>query len=78
MDGETVDAKPKPKKRISWRNVMIVCLLQLPIYYYAVGLIPMPYGLPRPTSPLGRYYMSVCLQNLFPELFNFKGKVVVR
>jgi hypothetical protein len=65
-----VDEKPK---RVSWRNVLLLCVLQAPIWYVVYGYIPTPYGAPRVESPEGRAIFRDFMRRTFPELFAGTG-----
>ena len=63
----------KPKKRVSWRNVFLLCCLQLPFWYYACGFITPPGDAPKLNSPEGRALFREVLSHYFPELAKGTG-----
>lgn len=59
----------KPKKRVSWRNVFLLCCIQLPFWYYACGYIVTPPGVaPKLNSPEGRSLFREVLSAYLPEV----------
>lgn len=60
----------KPKRRVNWRNVAILCVIQFPIWYWASGFIEPPCDAPRVTSPEGRRVFREWVARTFPELFS--------
>ena len=58
----------KPKRRVNWRNVLLLCCLQFPLWYYASGFITPPNDAPRVTSPEGRALFRGFMHRYFPSL----------
>lgn len=68
-----VPVDENPKREVNWRNVLLLCCLQLPLWYYACGLLTPIGGAPKLNSPEGRSLFREVLSHYFPELAKGTG-----
>lgn len=58
----------KPKRKVNWRNVFLLCCLGSPLLY--IGDLYLPHwGGPAVTSPEGRAIIREFVARNLPELF---------
>lgn len=64
------------RRRIRWRNVLIIVALGSPLWYYAADILPPPDGAPTITSIAGRSIMRMFLHTFLPapdKVTSYKG-----
>jgi len=61
----------KPKRKVNWRNVLLLCCLASPLLY--VGDYYLPHMGPAVTSPEGRAIWREFVVHYFPDIVINRG-----